>query len=135
MLQYSLVLTVSGKYGPFIDIVAAILTVLARNRGVVISSENAREALQPMLTLALYHDVFGGLSRLKHAGFRILALTNSSSTACKVWMDNAQLTNLFECQLSVDTLTKYKPHADIYRWASSEMNVSEADCMLVAAHA
>ena len=135
LLQYSLVLTVSGKYEPFIDIGVAILTMMARNRDIVLSTENAREALQPMLTLAPHHDVIDGLTHLKNAGFRIAALTNSSSAACKIQMENAQLTNLFECQLSVDTLTKYKPHADIYRWASSEMNVSEADCMLVAAHA
>ena len=135
LLQYSLVLTVSGKYEPFIDIGAAILTMLARNRDIVLSTENAREALQPMLTLAPHQDVFDGLTRLKDAGFRIAALTNSSSAACKVQMDNAQLTDLFECQLSVDSVGKYKPHTEVYRWAAKEMNVSTEDCMLVAAHA
>ena len=135
LLQYSLVLTVSGKYEPFIDIGVAILTMMARNRDIVLSTENAREALQPMLTLAPHQDVFEGLTRLKDAGFRIAALTNSSSAACKVQMDNAQLTNLFECQFSVDTIGKYKPHTEVYRWACSEMNVLEGNCMLVAAHA
>ena len=135
LLQYSLVLTVSGKYEPFIDIGAAVLTMLARNRHIVLSTEDAKEALQPMLTLATHQDVFDGLTRLKDAGFRISALTNSSSAACKVQMDNAQLTDLFECQLSVDSVGKYKPHAEVYRWACSEMNVLEENCMLVAAHA
>ena len=135
LLQYSLVLTVSGKYEPFIDIGAAILTMLARNRDIVLSTEDAKEALQPMLTLAPHQDVFDGLTRLKDAGFRIAALTNSSSAACKVQMDNAQLTDLFECQLSVDSVGKYKPHTEVYRWAAKEMNVSTEDCMLVAAHA
>ena len=135
LLQYSLVLTVSGKYEPFIDIGAAILTMLARNRDIVLSSENAKEALQPMLTLAPHHDVIDGLTHLKNAGFRITALTNSSSAACKIQMENAQLTNLFECQLSVESVGKYKPHAKVYRWAAKEMNVIEENCMLVAAHA
>ena len=135
LLQYSLVLTVSGKYEPFIDIGAAVLTMLARNRHIVLSTEDAKEALQPMLTLATHQDVFDGLTRLKDAGFRISALTNSSTAACKVQMDNAQLTDLFECQLSVDSVGKYKPHAEVYRWACSEMNVLEENCMLVAAHA
>ena len=135
LLQYSLVLTVSGKYEPFIDIGVAILTMMARNRDIVLSTENAREALRPMLTLAPHDYVFDGLTRLKDAGFCIAALTNSSSAACKMQMDNAQLTNLFECQLSVESVGKYKPHADVYRWAAKEMNVIEGNCMLVAAHA
>ena len=135
LLQYSLVLTVSGKYEPFIDIGAAILTMLARNRDIVLSTEDAREALQPMLTLAPHHDVIDNLTHLKNAGFRIATLTNSSSAACKIQMENAQLTNLFERQLSVESVGKYKPHAEVYRWAAKEMNVIEGNCMLVAAHA
>ena len=135
LLQYSLVLTVCGKYEPFIDIGEAILIMLASNRDIVLSTEDAKEALQPMLTLSPHQDVFDGLNRLKDAGFRLAALTNSSSAACKVQMDNAQLTNLFESQLSVDSVGKYKPHAEVYRWACSEMNVLEENCMLVAAHA
>ena len=135
LLQYSLVLTVSGKYEPFIDIGVAILTMMAKNHGLVLSTEDAKEALQPMLTLATHQDVFEGLTRLKDAGFRIAALTNSSSAACKVQMDNSQLTNLFECQLSVESVGKYKPHTEVYRWAAKEMNVIEGNCMLVAAHA
>ena len=135
LLQYSLVLTVSGKYEPFIDIGVAILTMMANNRDIVLSTKDAKEALQPMLTLSPHQDVFNGLTRLKDAGFRIAALTNSSSAACKMQMDNAQLTNLFECQLSVETVGKYKPHKEVYRWAAKEMNVIEGNCMLVAAHA
>ena len=135
LLQYSLVLTVSGKYEPFIDIGVAILTMMANNRDIVLSTKDAKETLQPMLTLSPHQDVFNGLTRLKDAGFRIAALTNSSSAACKMQMDNAQLTNLFECQLSVETVGKYKPHTEVYRWAAKEMNVLEENCMLVAVHA
>lgn len=135
MLQYSLVLTVSGKYEPLADIGAATLTMLARNRDVVLSKEEAKEALMPMLSLAPHRDVPGGLTRLKEAGFRMATLTNSSIAACKAQMDNARLTELFERQLSVETVGKYKPHADVYRWAAEEMSVPVEDCMLVASHA
>lgn len=135
VLQYSLVLTVSGKYEQFIDIGAAILTMLARKRKLILNTEEARKALYPMLFLEPHHDVLEGLTRFKKAGFRLAALTNSSLAACNVQMHNAGLSDFFECQLSVDTVAKYKPHSDVYRWASKEMNVFEGDCMLVATHA
>lgn len=135
VLQYSLVLTVSGKYEQFMDIGAAILTMLARQRKLILNNENAKEALQPMLFLEPHHDVLEGLTRFKKAGYRLAALTNSSLAACKVQMHNAGLSGLLECQLSVDTVAKYKPHADVYQWACNEMNEPESNCMLVAAHA
>ena len=134
VLQYSLVLTVSGKYEQFMDIGAAILTMLARKRKLILNTEDAKEALQPMLFLEPHYDVLEGLTRFKKAGFRIAALTNSSLEACKVQMHNAGLSDLFECQLSVDSVRKYKPHTDVYKWAMMEMKVSEEKCMLVAAH-
>ena len=50
-------------------------------------------------------------------------------------MHNAGLSDLFECQFSIDTVAKYKPHAEVYHWACNEMNAPESNCMLVAAHA
>ena len=135
VLQYSLVLTVSGKYEQFMDVGAAVLTMLARERKLILNTEEAREALQPMLFLKPHLDVLEDLTRFKEAGFRLAALTNSSLAACKMQLHNAGLSHLLECQFSVDSLAKYKPHADVYRWASSEMNVPEGDCMLIAAHA
>ena len=135
VLHYSLVLTVSGKYEQFMDIGAAILTMLARHRKLILNTEDAIEALQPMLFLEPHHDVLEGLNRFKKAGFRLAALTNSSSEACKMQMHNAGLSDLFECQFSIDTVAKYKPHAEVYHWACNEMNEPESNCMLVAAHA
>lgn len=135
MLQYCLVLTVSGKYQALADVGAATLQMMARNREVVLSDADAKEALKPMLSLPPHPDVLIGLQRLKEAGFRMATLTNSSSAACKAQMARAGLAQFFERQLSVETIGKFKPHTDVYRWAAKEMNAPKEDCMLVAAHA
>ncbi|PIL38103.1 haloacid dehalogenase type II [Massilia psychrophila] len=135
LLQYSLVLTVGGKYESFVDVGAATLMMLARNREVVLSPEQARQALEPMLKLAPHHDVLDALARLKRAGFRMASLSNSSIDACKSQLEHAGLASMFERQLSVESVAKYKPHCEVYQWAAREMKVSEQDCMLVAAHA
>lgn len=135
MLQYSLAMTVAGQYRPLDEIGAATLQMMARNRDVVLSEADAQEALKPMLSLAAHDGVLDGLKRLREAGYRMAALTNSSAPACRSQLDNAGLASLFERQLSVDSVEKFKPHADVYRWAASEMKVAPGECMLVAAHA
>lgn len=135
MLQYSLVMTVSGQYKALGEIGAATLQMMARNREVVLSEADAKEALKPMLSLPAHGDVRRALEQLKASGFRMATLTNSSTSACKAQLASAGIADLFERQLSVETTGKFKPHRDVYQWAATEMGVAPADCMLVAAHA
>ena len=135
MLQYSLVMTVSGQYQALGEIGAATLQMMAKNREVVLGADEAKEALKPMLSLPAHADVRGALERFKAAGFRMATLTNSSTAACRAQLDNAGIADLFERQLSVETPGKFKPHRDVYQWAASEMGVPVGECMLVAAHA
>lgn len=135
MLQYSLVMTVSGQYQALGEIGAATLQMMARNREVVLSEAAAKEALKPMLSLPAHPDVRQALEALKAAGFRMATLTNSGISACKAQLESAGIADLFERQLSVETTGKFKPHRDVYHWAANEMGVAPGECMLVAAHA
>ncbi|HEX5539386.1 MAG TPA: hypothetical protein VFX01_06325, partial [Methylophilaceae bacterium] len=36
--------------------------------------------------------------------------------------------------LSVESLKEYKPHAEVYRWAATQMQAEIGSCMLIAAH-
>lgn len=134
MLQYSLAMTVSGQHAAFPDIGAAVLQMLARDRAIALSETEARAALASMRSLPPHPDVAPALERLSAAGWRLAALTNSSQAGVKAQMDHAGLERFFERQLSVESVGKFKPHADVYLWAAQEMKVAPADCMLVAAH-
>lgn len=135
MLQYALVLTVSGQYRPFPEIGAAALQMLAGNRNISLSETDARATLAPMTRAPAHADVPAALARLREAGFRLAALTNSSCAGVKAQLENAGIAGLFERQLSVETPGKFKPHRDVYLWAAAQMQVPPSDCMLVAAHA
>ena len=134
MLQYSLVMTVNNRFAPLPEIGAATLKMLARNREVSLSDEQAQEALAPMRTLAAHPDVQPAMKRLRDAGFRLATLTNSAASGAKAQLDHAGLADCFDMQLSVETIRKYKPHPEVYRWAAAEMQAEPAECMLVAAH-
>jgi 2-haloacid dehalogenase len=134
MLQYSLATTVSGQYFAFPEIGAAVLRMLARNSDVTISQEDAKKTLSIMKSLPAHKDVEPALRRLTAAGFRMAALTNSTQEGVKTQLQSAGLSAFFERELSVESVGKFKPHADVYAWAAQQMKVKPAECMLVAAH-
>lgn len=134
MLQYSLAMTVSGQYAAFADIGAAVLQMMARKSDVALTKQEAREALSVMRTLSPHPDVKPALERLSTLGWRLATLTNSSDAGARAQMAHAGLDRLFERQLSVESVGKFKPHASVYQWAAQEMKVRPAECMLVAAH-
>lgn len=134
MLQLSLVMTVGGQYAAFSEIGAAALQMLARDRDMVLSQEDAQSALSLMRTLPAHADVKPALERLRARGWRMAALTNSSQSGIQAQMRHTGLEEFFERLLSVESVGKFKPHADVYAWAAREMKVEPSDCMLVAAH-
>ena len=134
MLHYSLAMTVSGRYAPFPEIGAAALQMLARNSDISLSEEDAKETMALMRQLAPHPDVAPALERLKSGGWRMATLTNSPQAGAKAQIDHARLGSFFERQLSVESVSTYKPHRDVYRWAAQEMQIDPSDCMLVAAH-
>ena len=126
--------TVAGKYLDFAEIGAACLRMVARNHGVELSEDAARKAVAPMRSLPPHADVVPALGRLRDAGFRLFTLTNSSKAAVADQMKNAGLTDFFEALLSVEDVGKYKPHAEVYRWAAGRVGADVSECLLVAAH-
>jgi len=134
MLHYSLVMTASEHYAAFPEIGAATLQMLARNSDIAVSLEDAKAALSVMRTLPAHPDVRPALERLQAKGFRLATLTNSSPSGVQAQLEHAQIARLFERQLSVESVGRFKPHRSVYAWAAAEMGVEPKQCMLVAAH-
>ena len=134
LLQYSLVATVADHYLDFADVGAACLRMVAENHGIELSEEDAKEAVAPMRSLPPHPDVIPALMGLRDAEYRLVTLTNSSKAALADQMKHAGLTGFFEALLSVEDVGKYKPHAEVYRWAAGRVGADVSDCLLVAAH-
>src|SRR5260370_11755404 len=134
MVQYSLVVTVVDQYRHFGEVGAAALLMVARNHGINLSPERAKEAVSSILSLPPHPDVRPALEELKRAGFRMVTLTNSSQGAVDAQIKHANLTDLFEKRLSVEEVQMFKPHRHLYKWAARKMGFGPEECMLVAAH-
>ena len=126
--------TVTDHYLDFGEIGAACLRMVAMNNGVELSEDAAKKAVAPMRFLPPHADVIPALGRLRDANYRLVTLTNSSKAAVAEQMKHAGLAKFFESLLSVEDVGKYKPHADVYRWAAGRVGADVSECLLVAAH-
>lgn len=135
MLQYSLVVSASGRYEPFGHIGAAALQMVAANNNITISEEEARKViLSGLRGLPAHPEVKEALKQLKIAGYTLVSLTNSSNEGVKKQFESAGLTNYFEERLSIEDVQKFKPFTETYNWAANKLNVKPEECMLIAAH-
>ena len=134
MLQYSLVNTVADRYEDFTKIGAATLQMLAKNHEIDLSSDQADKAIEPIRSLSPHPDVEEAMETLVDAGFKLITLTNSSSSGVEQQMKNSGLQKYLTDRLSVESVGYFKPHPHVYRWAARQVQHDIGDCMLVAAH-
>ncbi|HEV8671598.1 MAG TPA: HAD family hydrolase, partial [Candidatus Limnocylindria bacterium] len=88
MLQSALLLTVTGPYIDFGSHFRAALAITAERRGVTVSDADEKAILGEVRRLPAHPEVRKSLERLRDAGFRLAALTNSTAQ-----VEEAQLAN------------------------------------------
>lgn len=134
MLQYSLVVSASNQYRDFGAIGVAALIMVAKNNNVEITEEQAKKAVQPILSLKPHPEVEQSLKLLKDNGYTLVSFTNSSNYAVQEQLKNAKIDIYFDTQISIEDFGKFKPDFSVYHWAARRMKTENKDCMLIAAH-
>lgn len=134
MLQSAFLTTITGPYKPFGEHFRAALAIAALRRDLRVSPEDERAILGGVRTLPAHQDVRPALERLRSAGFRLAALTNSTTEVEEDQLRNAKLADLFEKALSADSGKRLKPAAEAYLNASRELGVPPGEIRMVAAH-
>ena len=130
-----LTLTVIGDYRDFGTIGGTALEMVAERQGVNLSDEDKQQILSSMQELPPHPEVDESLSRLREAGIRLAALTNSTQQVADTQIKNAGLQGHFEQVLSADTVKRLKPAPEPYRMAADSLGVELGEVRLVAAHA
>jgi FMN phosphatase YigB (HAD superfamily) len=87
-----------------------------------------------MQELSPHPEVPAALGRLRDAGLRLAALTNSTRQVAQAQLANAGLAELFEQILSADQVGRLKPAPEPYRMAAEALGVPVGQLWLVAAH-
>lgn len=134
LLQYSLVDNCTDNYHDFTNIASATLDMAAEALMADLDEKEKKAALQSIKELPAYDDVPKGLKLLKENGFRLATLTNSPTNTLVAQLQYAELTEYFEATLSIDTIKKYKPSLETYKWAADQLSADVSEAILVAAH-
>lgn len=135
VLQSALVATVTGSYSDFGTVGGAALEMTAARRGMGLSDEDRGDILGGMRELPPHPEVPEALDRLRDAGIRLAALTNSTEEVANAQLSNAGIADRFEQILSADTVKRLKPAPEPYRAAAKSLAIGIEEVRLVAAHA
>lgn len=135
LLQYSLIVTITDRYSDFGTLGRATLQMLAQERKVQLRSEDEERVLTGLTSLPAHAEVRGALDQLKHAGFRMVTLTNSSSSMIRSQLNNSGLEGYFEQSISVDAVQRFKPDRRVYAFAAEQLKIDASKACLIAAHA
>lgn len=134
LLQNAMVASLSGHYQDFADLARDALELSAKKQGVSLRSEDAADILAGMRRLSPHSDVIPALTRLKEAGFCLIALTNSPYRILKSQLSYAGILDFFEQTFSVDEVKLFKPHPAVYQMAAQKLGIALSDIRMVAAH-
>jgi 2-haloacid dehalogenase len=134
VLQSALVTTLLGTYVSFSEIGARALEMTAARRGVELVKEERHRILSGMRRLPAHEDAADGLDRLRTAGFRLVALTNSVPETAEVGLTHAGLHGYFEQVFSADSVRRLKPAPEPYLMVAERLRVLVSELRLIAAH-
>jgi len=110
------------------------LEALACKTGVQLSSKETDDILGGFSSLPAHSDIKPALLRLRSAGFRVVAFSNSSLSLISNQIDNAGLNTYFDKVISVEEAGTFKPSQKAYEFASTQLGQPIDKLRLVAAH-
>ncbi|WP_298809258.1 haloacid dehalogenase type II [uncultured Psychrobacter sp.] len=134
LVLYSQTMTLSGLYTPFGELGVGALQMIANIRQVTLTDDDINEFKERMSALPAHPDAAPALTRLRDAGFRLVTLTNSASSASPTPLEKAGLSQFFEQHFSIETVGKFKPAPDTYQLVADTLAVDTSDLCLVACH-
>ena len=126
---------ITGEYKDFGTIGGGALEMVAERQGVDLSDEDKQQILGGMQELPPYPEVEENLSRLRDAGIRLAALTNSTQQVADEQINNSGFRDYFEQVLSANAVQRLKPALEPYRMSAESLGVEVGQVRLVAAHA
>jgi 2-haloacid dehalogenase len=134
LLHGSLVANHLDEYRAFGVIGVEALLSMAEKRGVALDEATATEIVTRLAILPAHLDVIPALERLLDAGFRTAALTNGSTKAANVQIENAGLHTFIQRVVSVEEVGRFKPDPATYRHVAQVMDLHVSRTMLISAH-
>ena len=133
-LQLSMAALLTNAYEDFGVQTDTALEITARRYKVSMLGEEKNLILGTLRKLRPFPDVSKSLQRMRDAGLRLAALTNSTAQAVEAQLAHAGLREHFEEVISADEIHCFKPAPEVYHLAARRLGVEPGQLRLVSAH-
>ncbi|REG84352.1 haloacid dehalogenase type II [Marinomonas pollencensis] len=134
LLHSSTVCVATQVKTDFAALAGVVLDAVAVRKGVALSAPQRDDILTGFASLPPHDDIQPALQRLKSAGFRCVAFSNSSLNLIATQINNAGLSEVFDDILSVESTGSFKPDPKAYQFAAETLGLPLAELRLVATH-
>ena len=134
VLEHAMVTTLIDHHRDFEDIAVSVLKMMAHAEHIELIPAQVQRIRIAMQSVPAFPDVEPALKRLRKAGYRLAVLTNSSRMTLAHQLHNACIRQYFDQTFSVDSVGRYKPALEVYRFAAEALSAKPSDIIMVAAH-
>jgi 2-haloacid dehalogenase len=134
LLHSSTVCIVTNVKTNFATLAGDMLDAVAARLEVQISEAVRNDILNSFASLPPHADIKPALTRLRSAGYRTVAFSNSSLNLIKSQMENAGLMEYFDEIVSVEETGSFKPDPGVYEFVAQRIHRPVNELRLVAAH-
>jgi 2-haloacid dehalogenase len=134
LLHTSTVCALTATKTDFATLAGTMLDTIAARMGIELAEGTRADILSSFASLPPHADITAALARLRSAGYRTVAFTNSSLNLVSTQINNAGLTEHFDEIVSVETTGSFKPDPRVYAFVAERMNRPIENLRLVATH-
>lgn len=121
-LQYSWLLTLSGRFDDFWHVTGNSLDYAMHSLGIIDPILRAR-LMETYLGLTPFPEVPAVLRRIKQDGHRTAVLSNGTTSMLTAVVNAGGLHGALDRLISAEEARVYKPHPDVYRLAVTQLGV------------
>lgn len=134
LLHASTVCILTDVKTNFASLAGTMLDTIAARLGVELSDVMRDDILGSFASLPPHTDIKPALTRLRSAGYRTVAFSNSSLNLITAQINNAGLTDYFDEIVSVEETGSFKPDPKVYEFVAKRINRPIEELRLVATH-
>ena len=134
LLHTSTVCALTATKTDFATLAGTMLDAIAARLDVELAKDTRTDMLSSFARMPAHADMEPALIRLRTAGYRTVAFTNSSLKLVTTQINHAGLTEYFDDIVSVETTGSFKPDPEVYRFVAGCVHRPIEDLRLIATH-
>ena len=134
LLHTSTVCILTGVKTDFLTLSKITLDTVASRVGVELTEVEKAEMLSTFASLQPHDDIKSALFRLRSAGYKTVAFSNSSLNLVSTQIKQAGLEEYFDEIVSVEDAGSFKPDPAAYGYLAGRLNLPVENLRLVATH-